>query len=106
LSTSAQKIIELDDHGHYWLRLDLLEQHNEYVVFHQPDGSAALDFIRDGDVFEWDKRQWEVLGFDRPNKRAWVIEYVPPKIDKEPAGRANDPRDDPDLIDRRPRWSR
>ena len=99
----SQQIISQDSAGRFWLWLDLLEAHDQHVLFIASDGAQRLDLVQTWDCFEWRGVVYEVQGFDRPNRRAWVEPVeIPDERQVKPAGKDHDPRDD----DGRPGWSR
>ena len=93
--TKPQELVVADDAGRLWLYLDLLTVHDEYVLFIGADGEKRLDLVSTWDVFEWRGVNYEVQGFDRPRRRAWV-EEITDKLDVPLTT---------DTINGRPRWS-
>jgi hypothetical protein len=94
-TTSAQQLVEwetINGRKVYFLLLDRIAKHNENVAFVALDGTVHWDTPETFDTFQFAGTLYEVEGFDRARRRAWV---EPVKIIKEnqytPAGDHSDP---------------
>jgi hypothetical protein len=93
--TSAQQLVDwekINDQKVYFLLLDRIPKHNEHVAFVREDGTVHWDIPETFDTFTFGGCVYEVQGFDRTRRRAWI---EPVKIIKDnqytPLGDHSDP---------------